>query len=79
MRLGPALILIGAGAYLGKRAMDIAREEGKPVSEVLSSLPGRIAEDVKSLPDDLRMAGREGKLASDREIADLDARLRPEG
>ncbi len=63
MRLGPALILIGAGAYLGKRAMDIAREEDKPLGEVLSSLPGRIAEDVKSLPDDLRMAGKEGKLA----------------
>ena len=40
-----------------------------------ADLPKRIIEDLKSLPDDLRFAKHEGKLAADREMADIDQRL----
>jgi hypothetical protein len=75
VKLAPALLLLGAAAYLGKRVNSIAQAEGRPVKDVAADLPKRIIEDLKSLPDDLRFAKHEGKLAADREMADIDQRL----
>ena len=76
MKLAPTLIVLGAAAYLGKRVTSIAEAEGRPVKDVAAELPKRILSDLKSLPDDLRMAKDEGKLAADREMSDIDQRLR---
>ena len=76
MKIAPTLIVLGAAAYLGKRVTSIAEAEGRPVKDVAAELPKRILSDLKSLPDDLRMAKDEGKLAADREMSDIDQRLR---
>ena len=75
MKLAPTLVLLGAAAYLGKRVAAIAQAEGRPVKDVAAELPGRLLGDLKSLPNDVRMARDEGKLAADREMADIDERL----
>jgi hypothetical protein len=75
MKLAPTLIVLGAVAYVGKRVNEIAQAEGRPVKDVAVELPKRIIDDLKSLPDDLRTAKDEGKLAADREMADIDQRL----
>jgi hypothetical protein len=79
VKLTPVLILAGAAAYLGKRAMTIAETEGRPVKDVVTELPQRLLADLKSLPDDVRSAKDEGKMAADREMADIDQRLRSDG
>jgi hypothetical protein len=75
VKLAPTLIVLGAAAYVGKRLTTIAQSEGRPVKDVAVELPKRILDDLKSLPDDLRAAKDEGKLAADREMADIDQRL----
>jgi hypothetical protein len=75
VKLAPALLLIGAAAYLGKRVTAIASAEGRPVKDVVTELPRRLVGDIKSLPDDLRSARDEGKLAADREMSDIDERI----
>ena len=61
MRL-TTLLGLGIGtALLGKRVQQIAEREGRPLSDVLADLPARIAQDMRSFPEDLRMAADEGR------------------
>jgi hypothetical protein len=68
-----------AGAYVVQRARRVAEQEGRPLTDVLPELPHRLAEDVATIPRDLRMAAHEGKLAADRRVHELDEYLRRAG
>ena len=74
MRRGLALwvALAAAGTALYKRAQHVAETEQRSVGEVLREMPGRISEDLRTLPDDLRVAAREGKTAAKRRSAEVE-------
>jgi sugar lactone lactonase YvrE len=59
-------ILAGAGAALYRRAQQIAEDEGRALADVASDLPGRIWNDLRTIPDDLRAAADEGMSAARR-------------
>jgi hypothetical protein len=65
-----------AAAYAAKRLQEVAEQEQKPLAELLSELPQRLARDAASIPDDLRMAASEGRLAAGRRVRELDEELR---
>ena len=56
-------VVSAAGAAVYKRAQHLAETEQRPIGDVISSLPGRIASDMRTLPDDVRSAAQEGKQA----------------
>jgi len=64
--------LAAAGTALYKRAQHVAETEQRSVGEVLREMPGRISEDLRTLPDDLRVAAREGKTAAKRRSAEVE-------
>jgi hypothetical protein len=71
--------LLAAGAVAGfavTRVRAYAEEHGKTVGEVLGDLPARLAEDLETIPDDIRMAVREGRLAAGRAAAVFEEQLR---
>jgi hypothetical protein len=74
LRRGLALsvVLSAAGAALYRRAQNVAETEQRTVGEVLRELPGRLSRDVRTLPDDLRLAAREGRHAAERRSAEVD-------
>ena len=74
MKRGLALwvALAAAGTALYKRAQHVAETEQRSVGEVLREMPGRISEDLRTLPDDLRVAAREGKTAAKRRSAEVE-------
>jgi hypothetical protein len=66
----------GAAAVVYERARRIADEEGRPLSEVLAEMPGRLRSDLGSIGDDLREATDEGRKASDRRKQEIDDDMR---
>jgi hypothetical protein len=64
------------GAYVVQRARRVAELEGRPLADILPDLPHRLAEDVATIPRDVRMAANEGKLAAERRVHELDEALR---
>ena len=64
--------VVGAAALIYDRARRIADEEGRPLSEVLTEMPGRLRSDLGTLGDDLREAADEGRMASDRRKQEID-------
>ena len=62
----------GAATLVYERARRIADEEGRPLSEVLVDMPGRLRSDLGSIGDDLREAADEGRMASDRRKQAID-------
>ena len=62
----------GAAALVYERARRIADEEGRPLSQVLAEMPGRLRSDLGSIGDDLREAADEGRMASDRRKQEID-------
>jgi hypothetical protein len=76
MRWTLAAVVGVAGAVVVQRARRLAEQEGRPLVEILPGLPHRLAEDVATIPRDLRMAANEGKLAAERRVHELDDSLR---
>jgi hypothetical protein len=76
MRWTVAAVVGVAGAVVVQRARRLAEQEGRPLFEILPDLPHRLAEDVATIPRDLRMAANEGKLAAERRVHELDESLR---
>jgi hypothetical protein len=74
LRRGLALwvVLTAAGAALYKRAQSLAETEQRSVGDVLRDLPGRLSEDLRTLPDDVRTAAREGRQAAERRSAEVE-------
>ncbi len=74
MKRGLALsvALSAAGTAIYKRAQHVAETEQRSVGEVLRELPGRISQDLRTLPDDLRAAAEEGRQAAGRRSAEVD-------
>jgi hypothetical protein len=68
--------LAGLGVVAARRLAELAEQEGRPVAEVVNELPGRLSTDLASVPDDLRMAVREGRLAAERRMRELDDQVR---
>ena len=64
--------LSAAGAALYKRAQHLSETEQRPIGDVLTSLPGRIADDLRTLPGDLRVAAEEGRQAAARKSAEVE-------
>jgi hypothetical protein len=64
------------GALAARRVAERAEAEGRPLVDLLSELPDRLAADLATVPDDLRMAVREGRLAAERRARELDEQLR---
>jgi hypothetical protein len=65
----------GAAALVYARAKRIAELEQRPLTDVLAEMPGRIATDLSSLPDDLREAAEEGKRAASRRATEIDEEM----
>jgi hypothetical protein len=74
LRRGLALsvVLSAAGAALYKRAQHVAETEQRSVGDVLRELPGRLSQDLRTLPDDLRAAAEEGRHAAERRSAEVE-------
>jgi hypothetical protein len=71
--------LLAAGAVAGfavTRVRAYAEEQGKTVGEVLADLPDRLAQDMETIPDDIRMAVHEGRLAAGRAAAEFEEHLK---
>jgi len=71
-RLLLAGVVASAGVALYRRAHEIADEEGRPLSDVLSDLPRRLWQDIETIPDDLRSAAEEGVSAAHRTADSVD-------
>ena len=71
------LLLVGAAVSaavaLYRRAEEIADEEERPLSDVVTDLPRRLWNDLGSIPDDLRSAAEEGVAAAHRSADSVDA------
>jgi hypothetical protein len=61
--------LSAAATALYKRAQALAETEQRPVGDVLRDMPGRLSADLRTLPDDLRVAAQEGRDAAGRKSA----------
>jgi hypothetical protein len=70
------LAVAGAAALVYDRARRIAEEDGRPLSEVLSEMPGRLSADLRTMVDDLREAAEEGVDAAHRREEELDDQMR---
>jgi hypothetical protein len=71
--------LVGVGALAvwgGRRLQQVAEQEGMPLADLIADLPRRLSEDLATLPDDLQMAVREGRLAAERRMRALDDEMR---
>jgi hypothetical protein len=69
------LAAVGAAAFVVERARRIAEEEGRPLSDVLRAMPGRLRDDLSTLGDDLREAAEEGKSAATRREQEIDEEI----
>jgi hypothetical protein len=75
MRL-TTLVGVGALAVLGARRLhQVAEQEGIALADLVADLPRRLSDDLATLPDDLRMALNEGKLAAERRMRALDEEM----
>jgi hypothetical protein len=68
--------LAAVGLLAARRVAELAETEGRPLADVLGELPNRLAADLATVPDDVRMAVREGRLAAERRVRELDEQLR---
>jgi hypothetical protein len=68
--------LAALGVVAARRIAELSEQEGRPLADVVSDLPGRLSTDLASVPDDVRMAVREGRLAAERRMRELDEQLR---
>jgi hypothetical protein len=68
--------LSAAATALYKRAQALAETEQRPVGDVLRDMPGRISADLRTLPDDLRVAAQEGRQAAGRKSAEVEEDFR---
>ncbi len=68
--------LAAVGLLAARRVAELAEAEGRPLADVLSELPNRLSADLATVPDDVRMAVREGRLAAERRVRELDEQLR---
>jgi hypothetical protein len=76
MRL-TTLVGVGALAVWGaRRLQEVAEQEGIPLADLVADLPRRLSDDLATLPDDLRMALTEGRLAAQRQMRALDEQMR---
>lgn len=66
-------VLAGAGAALYRRAQQIAEREERPLGDVVAEMPGRIWNDLQTLPDDVRASADEGVAAARRAAERVDA------
>jgi len=64
--------LSAAATAVYKRAQALAETEQRPVGDVLRDMPGRISADLRTLPDDLRVAAQEGREAAGRKSAEVE-------
>ena len=64
--------LSAAATALYKRAQALAETEQRPVGDVLRDMPGRLSADLRTLPDDLRVAAQEGREAAGRKSAEVE-------
>jgi hypothetical protein len=71
-----SVALSAAGTALYKRAQHLAETEQRPIGEVLKDLPGRLSADLRTLPDDLRAAAKEGRDAAGRKSAEVEQDFR---
>jgi len=71
------LLLVGVVAStavaLYRRAQEIADEEDRPLTDVVSEMPRRLWQDLQTIPDDLRKATEEGVAAAHRSADSVDA------
>jgi hypothetical protein len=70
------LAVAGAAALVYERARRIAEEEERPISDVLSEMPARLAADFQTMVADLREAADEGVEAAHRREDELDDQMR---
>jgi hypothetical protein len=70
------LAVAGAAALVYERARRIADEEGRPLTDVLSEMPARLAADAQTIVDDLRASAGEGVEAAHRREDELDDMMR---
>ena len=70
------LAAAAAAALVVERAIRIAEEEDRPLSEVLAEMPGRLMADLRTLPDDLWEAAGEGRDAAERREQEIDDDMR---
>jgi hypothetical protein len=68
--------LAAVGVLAVRRVAELAEAEGRPLAELVGDLPDRLAADLASVPGDVRMAVREGRLAAERRMRELDEELR---
>jgi hypothetical protein len=71
-----SVALSAAGTALYKRAQHLAETEQRPIGEVLKDMPGRLSADLRTLPDDLRAAAKEGRDAAGRKSAEVEQDFR---
>ncbi|HEX2588494.1 MAG TPA: hypothetical protein VHL51_09525 [Gaiellales bacterium] len=69
------LAAIGAAAFVVERARRISEEQGRPLSEVLREMPGRLRDDLSTLGDDIREAADEGRSAAARREQEIDEEI----
>ena len=70
--LAVSVALSAAGTALYKRAQHLAETEQRPIGEVLKDMPGRLSADLRTLPDDVRAAAKEGRDAAARKSAEVE-------
>lgn len=70
------LAAAGAAVLVYDRARRIAEDEGRPLSEVLAEMPGRLLDDLGTIGDDLREAADEGRSAAARREQEIDDDMR---
>ena len=66
-------VVTSAAVALYRRAQEIADEEDRPLADVVSDMPRRLWQDLRTLPDDLRSATEEGVAAAHRSADSVDA------
>jgi hypothetical protein len=69
------LAAIGAAAFVVERARRISEEQGRPLSDVLREMPGRLRDDLSTLGDDIREAADEGRSAAARREQEIDEEI----
>jgi hypothetical protein len=66
---------IAVAVALGK-ARRLADEQGRPLADVLREMLARLPQDLSTIPDDLKRAVEEGRIAAARRQAEVEEQLR---
>jgi hypothetical protein len=70
------LMAFGAAVLVYQRAKRIAEDEDRPVTDVLTEMPGRLFSDLRTIPDDIRDAADEGRKAASARGDEIDDEMR---